>query len=108
MWEIISRLISITTYGGLAHLADVPIRWLEHTKIRLFARYGTGYALVLPAYLSFLDALYSAGRVSEDDMPQRRRLLYIATSAYIIAGVAFGMGVVMAHVLEQLLKGEQE
>lgn len=101
-WEIISRLLKVTTWGGLSHLSDFLIRLIGNNKVKLFFRYGSGVLLVFPAFLSWVEVLLNAAKLATD-AEKRRRIMYIVTAAYFLAYVPYGIGVIIAHVLEQIL-----
>jgi hypothetical protein len=101
-WEIIGKILNITTYGGLAHLIDFIIRLIGNMKVKRFARYGAGVTLVFPANLKVFEALLDAAGIAVEP-DDRRRIMWIFTAAFFLAFVPFGVGVVIATVLEQIL-----
>lgn len=105
-WRIVSQFIIITVAGGLAHLLDFPIRiHVRSSRMKLLLRYGLGAALVFPAFLSRLEMLLAGSPVEKH---ASGRVLQLASAAYLQAFGAFGVGVVMGHLLEQMLMGDGE
>lgn len=101
-WEIITGISNVSVAGGLSHLTDIFIRQIENNKVRYFARLGTGVMLVFPVFLFQLNRILDAARI-DTEPAERRRILYIVTAAYFMAFVPFGVGVIIAHILEQVL-----
>jgi hypothetical protein len=104
-WDIIQRVVTITVWGGLAHLTDIPIRMIQSLKVKRFFRYGTGTILAFPAVLLMFERVMNVGLINRTQ-EERQRLMWDFTSAYFMGFVSFGIGVVIAHVLEQILTDE--
>lgn len=105
IWEIISKILAITVAGGVSHLSDYLIRLIENYRIKRLARYGAGMMLVFPALLDVFFTLLDAAGIARSP-EERRRIGWILAAAYFIAIVPFGVGVIIAYVLEQILTGE--
>jgi hypothetical protein len=55
-----------------------------------------------PALLHMLETLLDVAQVAMEP-DERRRMLWIFTAAYFLGYVPLGVGVIIAHVLEQSL-----
>lgn len=106
IWEIVGRILAITIGGGLSHLSDIPIRAIENNKVRLFARYGVGVMTGLLSLLYMLETFLDAARMATEP-DDRRRIMWLVTAAYFLGYVPLGVGVIIAHVLEQVLGGDK-
>ena len=82
----------------LAHLVDWPVRRLRNDKIRRFVRYAIGVTIALPLFLFKLEHLLQR----ENDLTPAR-VLQLTAAAYIEAFSSFGLGVIAAHMAEQML-----